>query len=97
MYDDPTAAADRAVGLGADLGPDGRVAEPSVRVLRILVRAGEVGEKTSCVSSLTAWLILVDVAKVDTAVNRFGVGEGVLRRERSSGLTICAGEGRDLA
>lgn len=66
-------------------------------MLRILPRAGEAGEKTSCVSSLTGALILVDVVEFDTAVSLFDEGEGVLRRERFSGLTICAGEGSDLA
>jgi hypothetical protein len=36
------------------------------------------------------------IGVLDTVVKRFGVGEGVLRRERSRGLTTSAGEGNDL-
>ena len=65
-----------------------------MRALHILLSAGEVGEKTSGLSSLTRWLMVLDVP--DTVFNRFGVGEGVLRRERSSGLITFAEDDGDL-
>lgn len=97
VYEEPAAGLDLEAVERADLGPDGRTTEALLRILRILPRGGDVGEKTSCVSSGTLPGLVPLCAETDAAVNRLGVGERVLRLERSSGLTTLNGAITEVA